>query len=561
MARGPRILRIPNRLYAHTPLAAAPKIPAFARIRPWTKTLRPHPFTTRLSRFRGGFAPSATKATPLAHNIYQARAQLTVDNLSVPFDMSLSSDGTILAMSTGGGWKGRNPLLRYYLLADQSSDFLEGIEIDPGLTNVAHYITTDDSRKLVFLADENCVKSFSFAPDDSGKVPKRLLNEHTLTSPHEFVGPLARLPNGRVARAGKGKAAVWDLDAPTSSHSTVVFADDPDFFPAAWHLHEPSGHLICAERAVESCGYACISIDLEHGGRRVSRFLGHGGEVEKIATSPADPNVFITAGSDGFARLFDVRRPLPVLTFNTGLQREGCTDVVLVHPDGIPSKPHPHPPPLSVRPPCSQNQGTDTHTTTALFTGGDLTQQVKMWDIRAEECVYELSTGNNAVASLAWDPARSALFVATECRYVNRMGVRTGYRRARIPRWATWKAVDKEGRAYREALKAGTMDLERLEGEAGRDGYGGMDYPDVYDDYLGLDDAEGGGEGRDEDEEEEEDEEEDIDEAYSADMRWPQKCFHKEDFFGYAYDAGENVLCEWMSSRLPSILMSCLMIF
>ena len=33
-----------------------------------------------------------------------------------------------------------------------------------------------------------------------------------------------------------------------------------------------------------------------------------------------------------------VRRPLPVLTFNTGLQREACNDVVLVHPNGIPSK-------------------------------------------------------------------------------------------------------------------------------------------------------------------------------------------------------------------------------
>ena len=119
--------------------------------------------------------------------------------------------------------------------------------------------------------------------------------------------------------------------------------------------------------------------------------------------------------------------------------------------------------------------------------------------------------------------------------------MRTGYRRARVPRWATWKAVDKECRAYRDAIKSGsiTADADPDEkagmGAFGGHEYGGMDYPDVYDDYL--DDGEG------EDEEESEDEE-DIDEAYSADMRWPQKCFHKEDFFGYAYDAGEHVLCE-----------------
>ena len=192
----------------------------------------------------------------------------------------------------------------------------------------------------------------------------------------------------------------------------------------------------------ESGGYAFLSIDLEHGGKRAARYLGHGGEVDKIATSAGDPNVFVTAGSDGYARLFDVRHPLPVLTFNTGLQRDGCTDVVLVHPDGIPSECSPR---LirAMRCVCADQ-------VIAMFTAGDATQQVKMWDIRAEECVYELSTGNNSVTGLAWDDARAALFVATECGYVNRMGLHTGYRRARVPRWASWKAVDKEYRAYKD---------------------------------------------------------------------------------------------------------------
>ncbi|KAI0749754.1 WD40-repeat-containing domain protein [Daedaleopsis nitida] len=482
------------------PGAPVPKLPAFARVRPWTKTLRPHPLTTRLSRFRGGFAPSATVASPSAHIVYQARAQLTIDSLaSAPFDI-------ILAMSVGGGLKGRNPLLHYYILGDQPSNLLEGTSIDPGLLKVAHYVVTDESRKLVFLADDDCIKSFSFAPDDTGKVPKRLKSVHTLACQPGFEGSLAVLPNGRIARAGKGKAAIWSLDSP-ASHTTASFEDDLNYFPAAWHFHDPSGHMICAEGAEESGGYACMSIDFEHGGKRVARYLGHGGEVERITTSPADPNVFITAGSDGYARLYDVRRPLPVLTFNTGLQREVCSDVVLVHPDGIPT----------------------------LFTGGDITQQVKMWDIRAEECVYELSTGNNSVVGLAWDPARSSLFVATECRYVNRLGVRTGYRRARVPQWATWKAVDQEYKAHRDAVKNGTYedDADSV--------YGGKDYPDVYDDYLDDGDAEESGE------------EEDIDENYSADMRWPQKCFHKEDFFGYAYDAGEHVLFRWHFKDTPDI--------
>ncbi|KAI1794273.1 hypothetical protein LXA43DRAFT_1091804 [Ganoderma leucocontextum] len=83
-----------------------------------------------------------------------------------------------------------------------------------------------------------------------------------------------------------------------------------------------------------------MSVDLEHGGRRVARYLGHGGEVKRIATSAEDLNLFVTAGIGGYARLFD---------------REACKDVVLV----------------------------------------------KMWNICADERVYELATGNNAVAGLA----------------------------------------------------------------------------------------------------------------------------------------------------------------
>jgi hypothetical protein len=48
-------------------------------------------------------------------------------------------------------------------------------------------------------------------------------------------------------------------------------------------------------------------------------------------------NVFITACDDGYARLYDVRHPLPVLTLDSGGENEGCSGVVLVHPDGIPT--------------------------------------------------------------------------------------------------------------------------------------------------------------------------------------------------------------------------------
>lgn len=354
-------------------LSAAPQLPAFAQIRPWTRSPRPHPLTTRLSRFRPGIVPTATLASPLARCVADARAQLTTDLIPATYAMSVSSGGSILALASGAGWKGREPALQYYILGSQLDNALDGISMNPGLAGVPRFVATDEDLNLAFLADDDQIKSFSFSPGEDGKVPKRLPNMHTLYSEGVFDGPIAVLPNGRVARAGKGQAAIWDLSIPkvdqeeigtlraddtldndnwrearlpvgeisqeSKPHSIVTFADDPAYAPATWHLHAPSGRLLCGERAARSGGYSCVSLDLEHGGWQAARYLGHGGDVVRITASPDDPNLFVTAASDGYARMFDVRRPLPVLTIETGIQREGCADVVFVHPDGIPSKP------------------------------------------------------------------------------------------------------------------------------------------------------------------------------------------------------------------------------
>ncbi|KAI0326952.1 WD40 repeat-like protein [Cubamyces sp. BRFM 1775] len=515
-------------------LSAAPPLPAFAQIRPWTKSPRPHALTTRLSRFRPDIVPTATPSTPLALAIAEARAQLTTDLVPLTHAMSVSSGSSILALASGGGWKAREPMLQYYLLGSQSDTYLEGVSMDPGLSSVPRFVATDEEHKLLFLADDDKIKSFSFAAGEGGKAPKRLANVHTLETQRQCDGPIAVLSNGRVARAGKGKAAIWDLSSPaphdddqeraaslpsvemsgaSNPHAVVTFADDPSYAPATWYLHSPTGHLLCGERTASSGGYACLALDLEHGGRRAARYLGHGGDVTRITTSPGDPNLFVTAAGDGYARLFDARRPLPVLTIETSIQHEGCVDVVLVHPNGIPT----------------------------LFTGGDRTQQIKMWDIREQECVYELSTGNNAVRGMAWDDAHSSLFVATECPYVNRFGERAGYRKARIPTWATWASVEKDYKAYKASARQPPAGSPTSTASVASESVPPIDEDDSRGYYDSEDeDAEDGGE-------------DEVDEAYSADMRWPEKCFHKENYFGYAYDAGEHVLFRWQFKDEPDI--------
>ncbi|KAH9935224.1 uncharacterized protein BXZ73DRAFT_76917 [Epithele typhae] len=513
-------------------------LPGLADAPSWIDSLHPHPLTTRLSRFREGYTPNTTTLTPLAHTIYQARAQLTIDSLaSGPWDMSLSSGGSILALSGGSGWKLRDPCLQWYPLGQQSEDSLEGGGMDPGLAQVARYITADESRKLIFLGDDDRVKSFSFNSTTRGRRRDELPNVHTMNS-RQFRGPILVLPDGRLARAGKGRAAVWNVDALEThqdkpgeligpgevnledtwrdndgddielSTGTVPTTStpfgDPNFSPNVLHLHQPTGHVLFGAHSDDKV--SCAMLDLEAGGRIVTRFLGHGGEVAHISTdSRGNPNLFVTACTDGYARMFDVRHPLPVLTFNVEREKSHCGDVVLVHPDGIPT----------------------------LFTAGTRSHQVKLWDIRAKQCVYELSTGNNDVNGLAWDSATSSLFVATECENMDRMGNRMDYRRARVPRWATWKAAQAAYKRYQEAIERGEAITENTG-------------PVTYDQTV-VDSEEG-----EEDEEWEDDEDDDdMDDEYDDGKRWPKRTFHREDYFGYTYDAGDHMLFRWQFKEIP----------
>ncbi|TFY57484.1 hypothetical protein EVJ58_g6993 [Rhodofomes roseus] len=465
---------------------------------PWSPHMQPHAKSTRLSRFRSGVVTSVTDAMPLAQAIYQARCEITDDSIASPSRMLMSSGQTCLAVMGAGGWKNRDPILTCYF-PGRDDHMQESRSISPGLSEVAYTMAMDEERKLVFVADSYRVKSYSWALGPDASRHDKLPPVHTLDCDN-CAGCISVLPDGRLVRAGKGKAYVWNLDTleehgpnqkrigkrrfnyedssrdhdtgteiedsnGSTAHTSIAFADSK-FYPAVWHRHAPSGHMICGTSGHRDNTYVCTSIDLEHGGQFVARYLGHGGDVLDISTSDGDPNAFMTGGSDGYARLFDVRQPLPVVTFNHGDESGYCSSVVLIYPDGVPT----------------------------LFTGGMNSEQIKMWDIRARKAVYELATGNNAVASMAWDPKRSTLYAATECERMDRMGFTHDYRHARIPRWA---------------------DIERHDDPAVG--------PD--EDVMGED----GGQ-MDDDEEDE------------WDRCWPKKAYHNERYFGYAFDAGEHRL-------------------
>ncbi|KAJ7236628.1 hypothetical protein C8J57DRAFT_1376373 [Mycena rebaudengoi] len=375
----------------------------------WQETYKPHASSSRLGRFNG--TPALPAATfPLAEIIYGARCEISSDSFSSP--VSLASAG----------------------------DCIAAYHLQVGLSEIAFSSTIDANRKFIFLADSERVKSYAWADAQTGGVYKEPLATHTLRmSKHH--GPLAVLASERFIRAGTGSAAVWNLselkthgpdgskrigkrfdtsdtwrdeddeieDSSGSAPSSSLKFADAKLRPSRWHAHPSLPFtMLCASDPSKTRDYSCVSVDLEHGGKTVERFSGHGGEIYALSASTGDPHAFVTAASDGYARLFDTRRTnLPVLTVSAGTASSDiCSAALLVDPDGVPT----------------------------IFTGAEKEEVIRLWDVRAAKMVYELATGNNEVVGLTWDDERNVLYATTSCGYVDRNGYNHGYRRAKIPR-------------------------------------------------------------------------------------------------------------------------------
>ncbi|EPQ52734.1 hypothetical protein GLOTRDRAFT_140371 [Gloeophyllum trabeum ATCC 11539] len=472
----------------------------------WTPANKRHPLSTPLARFTSHTALTPTSSTPLANIIYQARCEVTSDSVPSPIGLSLSAGNTCLALNMAGGYKNRDPVLNLYLLND-NTDFPDAHTVYPKLSEVAREVFADEERKLVWLADSRRVKSFSWVPGEQqrrsrskGGVPM-----HTLAS-GGFDGPLAVLANGTVVRAGKGSAAMWKVDeldthleneligegtldiedswrddpdeielsSGNERHSTIEFTGvkDKNLKPSVWTQVAPGSSTVLSATGEphETSDYSVFELDLAEG-KVGKRYLGHGGIVMDFSVSAGDPNVFLTACTDGYARLYDRRETLPVVTFDVGALSGFCPAGLIVHPDGIPT----------------------------AITGALKQEEIKVWDVRARAAVYELATGNNGVTSLAWDSQRSALYAATECNYVDRLGYHHDYRPAKLPK------------------------RQRAEDVMDEDG----------------------------DEDEDEDDEEDFDDE--CDQCWPSRAWHKEDYFGYTFDAGDHRIYRFAFKENPDL--------
>jgi WD40 repeat protein len=252
-------------------------------------------------------------------------------------------------------------------------DLLPDHHLCPGLADVAYHGAVDDDAGLLFVGDGNRIKSYSWYDTSSNAYREELHPTHTMDS-KGFDSAIGMLPNGRLTRAGRGKVAVWNLgELPTHDTSkkgingkgiakreedintsrddpeeierssgslptATITLNEPRLEIANWHPHPtaPGTMLVTAESSMIEPQYYCRLLDLEHSGKCVTRYLGHAGKINNFSTSKGDGNLFVTACRDGFARLYDVRTPLPAITIQTGIDLRNCSAATLCHPNGIP---------------------------------------------------------------------------------------------------------------------------------------------------------------------------------------------------------------------------------
>ncbi|KDN48377.1 hypothetical protein RSAG8_02969, partial [Rhizoctonia solani AG-8 WAC10335] len=405
---------------------------------------QPHPRSNPFVTFRSNLPElTATPADPFAMALYDARCEISsVRDVEQRFggykeadsviDMQLSADGSCLAVL--GSIKKKNNYHRSWLAChypdvarSRFTDLMSFQNLgrfEVGLAGVPTHMAMSEPQRLILVGDNKRIKSFAWATAD-GVYYKKPLAKYTLNSTG-FGGPILTLPNGMVLRAGQGKAAVWDtrripnhgsrgetiigedleidgsyleiddeydeerdenpyIETSFGSlpSSQVNFANKPKLQPNIWKLLPDSPSIaLCTERMHNNC----ITMDLEHGGRTTARYKGHHSFVTHISTSGADSQVFLTSSDgDGYARLFDVRHPQPVLALKVSQGGGSGGPIALAHPDGIPT----------------------------AFTDSGSYQDFKVWDLRSRACVYELGILDEYESfrhSFAWDSGRNTLY-------------------------------------------------------------------------------------------------------------------------------------------------------
>ena len=420
-------------------------------------TPKPSLYTSPLARFGIDPVIPGSDALPMAVAFAEARCEIQSREIPRPTTMRLVGDTLVLLGS--GGWKEQSGIMSIRNLAsgDEDSFFSPGKSFSLGRRGGSQLVI-DDTRKLVYNDAGKGINAYRYGSQtrededvamDAREEPGSIEGSNTEAiadgssedsedqddddvilggqdedkrvafsfSAEGYEGALGLASGGeKLLRTGKKGLGVWKVPSRGMGGKTHFVSLVSPAFASVEVMAEHPSHA--RQRLVATCSgsYFVSSADIETG-LVTSRYVGHNREVTAFATSADDSNNFITASSDGGVRFYDSRLPAPIYAIEHS-HAENLQTVLYEHIGGYPCE-------LLVLLAMWWLM-----LDAVIIIGGFKSQQVKIWDARGRNPLYELSTGNNVVEVLAWDRSRNQLLAATDCEYLDFHGSSFDYREA-----------------------------------------------------------------------------------------------------------------------------------
>ncbi|KAG8746242.1 hypothetical protein FRC11_012807 [Ceratobasidium sp. 423] len=162
-------------------------------LEPWDPSSKRHPKSTYLSRFRPDLPPlTPTLGKPLAASTtHELGRYMPGFDCNGRLEESLASPGI-------------SPLNQPIAPSD---NFPAKRFVEPGLSDVAYHAAIDEATQCIFVGDDSRVKSYEWGI--LNQIHEEPLPVHTLDT-ECYRGPMTILPNGSIARAGKGGVSIWE---------------------------------------------------------------------------------------------------------------------------------------------------------------------------------------------------------------------------------------------------------------------------------------------------------------------------------------------------------------
>ncbi|KAG8930443.1 hypothetical protein FRC02_004154 [Tulasnella sp. 418] len=413
---------------------------------PWPTTPRPSPdHSSLLSRFSSKYSSETVErlisTAPVAkvdilRSVLEAHMEIRSYRICNPTAMALNSN--YLALACAGGWKERECIFYRYIIPgsdennehqgstkelDEESDILGFYEPAQRLLyHSQHLWAQGDCRIKGYDAETNDLKytlrgveygqngAFGVTDDlvfQMGKSGKIFSWKMTKLQEHEPV--MFDSPEDEKPLGGRIYSEDWWLDEDAQEKVEMSRGQKPDSSTSIKGLGlvnviSPlpySTKYLCSSTGYpeDKNTYAVKVFDLGQVGADADVVgIGMAAGVEDFATHVDLPNIYVAAGGDHLARIFDIRYPIAQIFLDGHMTDIDCCTIGSSHSE-VP----------------------------LVFTAGR-DEVIKAWDIRhSKACLYELSTGTLRATSLAFHDERSTLFAACMNENADRLGYHHDY--------------------------------------------------------------------------------------------------------------------------------------